>query len=178
MKTILLLVLSLGLSQICFAAPQNKGVIREYDMHNRLRAEYSYKNGRLDGVCKEYYGNGRLASKRTFKDGKRDGLSRLYYETGKLQLESIYKAGRYVSSREFNEQGRALNGEVKEYYPEGQLLSESNYDNGVLEGPAKVYYEDGTLRSQAIYQQGVLVSEKEYDVLGKLINEENYESSE
>jgi antitoxin component YwqK of YwqJK toxin-antitoxin module len=157
------------------AAGKDQGIIREYDMHNKLRAEYSYKNGRLEGYCREYYENGRVASQKHYKDGKRDGLSRLYSENGRLEMESIYEAGRFISGREFDKKGRPLEGVVEERYPDGSLFVEANYKDGERHGPTLVYYEDGTLRTESVYQQGRLVSEREFAEDGKLISEEKYQ---
>jgi antitoxin component YwqK of YwqJK toxin-antitoxin module len=173
-RYLILLVIYLGVAYPCFGETKGRGVIREYDLHNRLRAEYSYKDAKLDGYCKEYYENGRLASKRHYQDGKRDGSSRLWGEDGKLEMESFYKAGKYLSGREFNENGRALEGLVDDYYPDGKLFVEASYRNGQRDGITRVYYEDGTLRTESLYKEGRLINEKEYDVTGKLMNEEKY----
>jgi antitoxin component YwqK of YwqJK toxin-antitoxin module len=37
------------------------------------------------------------------------------------------------------------NGEIKRYYPNGQLREISNYKNGLLEGEYKWYYDNGQL---------------------------------
>jgi len=45
--------------------------------------------------------------------------------------------------------------EVKrEYYPAGELLSETPYLNGKRRGTRKVYYEDGKLYSETPYLNG------------------------
>ena len=51
---------------------------------------------------------------------------------------------------------------------------EASYRNGQRDGITRVYYEDGTLRTESLYKEGRLINEKEYDVTGKLMNEEKY----
>ena len=43
----------------------------------------------------------------------------------------------------------------KEFYPDGKLKSETNYENGKLEGIAKIYYENGQLRGKGNFRNGV-----------------------
>ncbi len=51
----------------------------------------------------------------------------------------------------------------KQYYPNGQLKSEENYEDGKLEGIGKAYYESGQLRVEANYKDGKLEgADKEY----------------
>ncbi len=42
----------------------------------------------------------------------------------------------------------------KEYYPNGRLKAEWNYDNGKLGGISKVYYEGGKLQYEVHYKDG------------------------
>lgn len=152
----------------------NEGVIKEYYLNNKLKAEYCYKDGKLEGVCREYYESGPVASARQYKDGKRDGYSRIFYENGKIQFEGIYKAGKYISGLEYDKDGQPLKGAVKEYYPGGKIWSETNYTDGKPDGMEKIYYENGIVRSEVKYKQGALLVEKEFDQDGKLISEKNY----
>ncbi|MCR4337762.1 MAG: hypothetical protein NUV91_08170 [Candidatus Omnitrophica bacterium] len=46
------------------------------------------------------------------------------------------------------------NGEIKEYYPGGDLKLEGNYVNGLKEGIFQEYHENGNLASVGTYQKG------------------------
>jgi len=176
-KLLLIFLYLAGCTQL-FAAEaiesNQPGVIREYYLNDKLKAEYSHKDGKLEGVCREYYESGPLASERNYKNGKRHGLSRIFYENGNLQFEAVYQDGKYLSGKEFSENGSPLEGLIKEYYPGGKPWSEAGYKGGKLDGTSKVYYEDGAIESEAVYKDGKLLSEKKYDEAGKLTSERNY----
>lgn len=172
------LICLFGWVSLCLAdsppEKNNQGIIKEYYLNNKLKAEYSYKDGKLEGVCREYYESGPVASARQYRDGKRDGYSRIFYENGQMQFEGIYKAGKYLSGVEFDDNGQPLKGTVKEYYPGGKLWSETNYAGGKPDGINKVYYENGVVKSEVKYKQGGLLVEKEFDQNGKMISEKNH----
>lgn len=158
----------------CLADSPAQGIIKEYYLNDKLKAEFGYKGDKLEGVSKEYYESGALASERYYKDGKRDGPAYVYTEKGILQIETIYKAGRFIDSREFDEAGSPQEGLTKEYYPSGAVWTEANYQDGRLEGFSKVYYENGAVNAELLYQKGKLLREKKFDQTGKLIAEKNY----
>ena len=57
----------------------------------------------------------------------------------------------------------------KEYYPSGELLSESPYENGKIVGKVKTYYRSGVLKSEVSYLNGEVTGiVKEYYESGKL----------
>ena len=58
----------------------------------------------------------------------------------------------------------------KEFYPDGKLKSETNYKNDKADGIRRVHYENGKLKSELNYKNGNVISKKEYDEFGKLIN--------
>jgi len=53
---------------------------------------------------------------------------------------------------ERNYQDGKLEGISKEYGEDGTVLSEENYENGKKNGISKLYYTDGTLRMETNYQ--------------------------
>ncbi|MBI5145454.1 MAG: toxin-antitoxin system YwqK family antitoxin [Candidatus Omnitrophica bacterium] len=171
---IVILVLICGVGLCLAQKEEGQGIIREYYLNDKLKAEFSYKQDKLDGVSKEYYESGALASERYYKDGKRDGPAYVYTEKGILQIETIYKAGRFIDSREFDEQGKPRVGIYKEYYPSGAVWTEANYKEGRLEGEARVYYENGRVNSEFTYQKGKLQQEKTFDQSGSLTHQKNY----
>jgi antitoxin component YwqK of YwqJK toxin-antitoxin module len=56
---------------------------------------------------------------------------------------------------ERNYQDGKLDGISKEYGEDGTVLAEENYENGKKNGISKMYYKDGTLRTEAHYQDGI-----------------------
>jgi len=53
---------------------------------------------------------------------------------------------------ERNYQDGELDGISKEYGEDGTVLAEENYENGKKNGTSKLYYPDGTLRMEVNYQ--------------------------
>lgn len=53
----------------------------------------------------------------------------------------------------YNLQNKPLNGIVKVYYPNGVLLLEMPYKNGLMDGIARGYREDGKLYEEIIYRK-------------------------
>ena len=51
--------------------------------------------------------------------------------------------------------GDPITGVVKDYYMNGVLKDEGNYEDGLLNGFAKTYYENGNLKSEEIYKNGI-----------------------
>lgn len=147
-----------------------QGVIKEYYLGGKLKAEISYKDGLRHGISREYYESGLIASEHNYKEGKRHGLGRVYSEQGVLQFESLYGDGKFISIKEFDKKGRPLEGVIKEYDPYGKTTSESRYKRGRLDGINRIYYVDGMIKLESVYQDGRLISQKEYDEKGKLIS--------
>ena len=50
-------------------------------------------------------------------------------------------------------QKKPINGIVKVYYPDGALLLEMPYKNGLMDGIARGYRQDGKLYEEIIYRK-------------------------
>lgn len=50
--------------------------------------------------------------------------------------------------------GQLVNGEVRDYYPMGRMLSKVRYADGLKQGRALMFFQNGTLLSEAFYNQG------------------------
>lgn len=53
--------------------------------------------------------------------------------------------------------GSVPDGIKKEYYPNGQVKSETTYQDGKPDGPSTIYYENGKKDSQIAYENGIPV---------------------
>lgn len=73
--------------------------------------------------------------------------------------------------------GGILQGEQKEYYPNGNLCSQYFYKSGKLEGERKVWHNNGNLCSREFYKDGKLEGEvcQWYDD-GRLANKKYYKN--
>lgn len=67
-------------------------------------------------------------------------------------------------------------GPAREWYPSGQLKSESIYRDNVLHGHDRKFREDGSLASEKHYEHGVLVRSVEWDENGHPVS--SFEISE
>ncbi len=108
-----------------------------------------------------------------------NSLAKLYpLQNGILEgAVKIYGTNGNLLSEKPYKQG-VLNGTVKEYYPSGRLESETPYVKGNKEGIAKIYNENGKMFSQMIYSDDELNGEMRiYTPEGKTLysfeNEEN-----
>lgn len=68
-------------------------------------------------------------------------------------------------------------GYIVEHYPDGQLMSEEEYQNGYVEGVQRRYYENGQLKEE-YYLKGNKLSRyfKRWDEGGTLLSENKYPS--
>ena len=117
-----------------------------------------------------------------------DGLHKTYFDTKKNKVRNefnILKGQRHGSYIEYfanghikintNYENGKLDGLHKEYYEKGELKYESNYENGKLDGLHKEYYEKGELKYESNYENGKLDgSYRTYYANGELKYESNY----
>ena len=136
------------------------GIVKEYYKSEKLKAEWNYKNNKLEGLSKQYFESGKLMTESNLKDGKAEGLSKRYYENGKLFVVSNYKDGK--------EEGKCMM-----YDENGMLFSELHYRNNKLDGITNIYDESGKIRVIENYENGKRTKRKEYDEKGNLRFEKN-----
>ena len=67
--------------------------------------ERTYKNGIKEGLWTKWYNNGQKGIEETYKDGELDGLETHWYENGQKSSEKTYKDGKFISKKEWNEDG-------------------------------------------------------------------------
>jgi len=94
---------------------------------------------------------------REVKDGKRIKKGFDYYPNGNVNVEYLY------------DKNGQITGSVKIYYPEGQIYSTEEYENGKQNGITKVYNEDGTQSNEIVYSNGIKIKEYDFDKNGNKI---------
>lgn len=102
----------------------------------------------------------------------------------------------YLTERDLWEyQGRPFTGRAREYSPDGALIGESEYVDGMLDGVLRVWYpsgqlheeehfranswhgvsrewyEDGKLKRETLLEHGICVQERRWDEGGNLISD-------
>jgi antitoxin component YwqK of YwqJK toxin-antitoxin module len=112
----------------------------------------------------------RKVVKRYFNNSNREII---YYQNGKETAKEVYSEDGRVKSTT----GRIPDGIVKEYYSEGNLMTEWNYKDGLFEGLCKMYYKDGKIMAESNYKNGILngISKKYYKT-GDIESEKNFKN--
>ncbi|MFK8060628.1 MAG: toxin-antitoxin system YwqK family antitoxin [Polaribacter sp.] len=146
------------------------------------------KNKKRTGVWKKYYPNKRIRYTGKFKNGKEIGVFKFYDITNSdnpviiktffegsdsLFVQFFTLSGKIETEGILNKRKRV--GNWKYFYPDGTLMSEENYKNGLLAGEQLVYYPDGQVTEFAIYKNGLLDGVvSKYSSKGILIEEVTY----
>ncbi|MDR1475879.1 MAG: hypothetical protein LBI20_00980 [Holosporales bacterium] len=98
-----------------------------------------------------------------YVEGLKHGVTRFFDKSSGLVLSEITY---------FND---VIDGEVKQYYPNGAILSIITYKTGIQNGPFISYYENGMKQLESYYvngkQDGVVIT---YDEFGDKITESPY----
>ena len=102
---------------LSFTGEIPNGLVKEYDMENKLTGEMNYNAGKIEGVTKSFYPNGAVETVKNYRNGKLEGVCKEFYDNGKEKQLSNYKDG-------------MLDGKVKKYSSSGTLLSSAEYSGG------------------------------------------------
>ena len=96
-----------------------------------------------------------------------------FYANGQLDTLESYRynqlhglsqgfAPNGILVREANFLDGLLDGPVREYYKTGQLKKETFYKSDKRDGPEKEYYPNGTLQFERLYENGQLITSQQY----------------
>ena len=77
----------------------------EYYRNGQKKGEGTYKDGKENGLHIMWWNNGQKRGELNYKDGEIDGLWTWWYENGQKRKETTYKDGKYISKKEWNEDG-------------------------------------------------------------------------
>ncbi|GAG07709.1 unnamed protein product, partial [marine sediment metagenome] len=160
-------------------------LFKRYYGSRKLKAEWRYKNNRLEGISKSYYESGKLKGEENYKNGRLEDIAREYYPGGKLKAERNYKANRLsgITRRyyeggqlwiKWNYKGGKRSGITKEYYSNGRRKAEANFKNDKLEGITRIYSKKGEIAAINSYRKGYKINAKKYNEIGKLVLDQNY----
>lgn len=118
---------------------QYQGVYKYYFENGGIQQELKYVNDLLNGPCKVYYDNGNLKNEINYKDDLLWELIANYDSSGnKLDSLTIVNG----------------NGQLHEYYPNGQLETKARVVTGLLNGSFEFFSQDGKLRMKTTYLEG------------------------
>lgn len=141
-----------------------------YENGGNISEEGKYIKGKKTDVTKKYV-KGELHSITTYKKGKRHGYY-ASYKNGNLSSEGYYY-------EELLNKGKPLKniyaGEIKTYFPDGNIEKRENYILGVKSGLWERYHKNGNLISRSKYENNLLIGLQEtWDADGKLTYQANY----
>ena len=117
-----------------------KGKVAWFNEEGQLNARFHFKDGLLHGQTERLDEKGLRQYSANFQNGLLDGQTRLYASDGKMTGKYQYRKGELIKRIDF--------------YPDGQIKGETNYDGGVLQGSSIEFYKDGQVKIQTNYDGG------------------------
>lgn len=117
------------------------GVLKTYYPNKKVKEIIPLANGILSGTFKSYYENGQLKDEIHYKDGEQTGIKTEYYENGNMKfsitdsqkpkgnLHSHFYENGNLKSTEVYISEHDRDGKWIEYYPNGQMKSETEFIN-------------------------------------------------
>lgn len=159
--------------------PKNRtGIWKFYYPDGALEAIKEYnENGEHIGVWKTYYTNGKLKTMQEYDEYGKEVNYKYYFENGKLSYSEVYKND-ITYTTDYDENGKIKfesvshvvtessdEGESEttsetynKYYPNGQLLSKSSFEDGILQGNESFWDSTGNLVLTIEYKNGLIVT--------------------
>jgi antitoxin component YwqK of YwqJK toxin-antitoxin module len=137
---------------------------KTFHENSKPMAEGKFIKQKKDSIW-NYYSevDGRLISDETYRKGVLNGLSRTYYpETGNVAESIEFKNGK-------------KQGELRKYFPEGNIMTEGTYVDDLLDGEFTLYFPDGSTQLKGQYKNGIQIGQWHYfDEQGNEINESEF----
>ncbi len=154
-----------------------------YDENGKLKYTSTYVDGDEQGECTSFYPNGSKRFTGNYRNDKRDGYFTYYGEDGLPRMRLRYSDGKIKAYSYMNKESKwiedvpVLNetGNIKAYYPNGNISCDFSLKSGYYEGPYRMYHSSGKIESDEVFSS----HEKEgpakyYFPNGQIQSEENY----
>ena len=171
-------------SEVTYRDDKKNGYLKEYSENGDLLKISKYADDVLQPeaeeiqkleVQNEYYPDGKIRISAMFRNGIPEGIKREYAADGNVEKAYLYKNGVIIGEGIVKDDGNR-NGPWKDFYPDGSVKSEGNYDNGKQVGEWKYYHSNGkTEQTGKFNKQGKFDGTwKWYFDSGQLLKEEHY----
>ena len=171
-------------SEITYKDDLKNGYLKEYAENGDLLKISKYVDDILQPEAEEiqkletqneYYPDGKVKISAMFRNGVPEGIKREYKSDGTIEKAYLYKNGVIIGEGIVMEDGNR-DGHWKDYYADGSLKAEGNYDNGKQIGEWKYYHSNGkTEQTGKFNKQGKYEGTwKWYFDNGQLLKEERY----
>jgi antitoxin component YwqK of YwqJK toxin-antitoxin module len=168
------------------------GAFEEFRSDGKTKhAVGSFKNDHRDGKWTYYHPNGTVAKEVIYIDGHLDGSWTHFAEDGTKQLDAIYKNGKrqgtwthygpkdkdgkqpVTQTMQFTD--GLVDGEIVQYYTNGQKRSERRFQKGIPHGVQTQWYEDGKKYFEATFEKGKQNgSETIWDAKGNVVKRREF----
>ena len=154
-----------------FLGNPNDGYVRngsgdEFDKNDMLMYSGEWKNGKREGKGL-FYVNGDVRYSGEWRDNSPNGVGKLYTTDGKVAYEGPWKNGYHTIKK-----GIAISYLTlckKEFYNNGSILYEGEWNDFKYEGKGKLYYRNGIIEYEGNFFNGLRSGlGKEYFVSGGL----------
>ncbi|MEI7662416.1 MAG: toxin-antitoxin system YwqK family antitoxin [Bacteroidota bacterium] len=171
-------------TEVTFKDDKKNGYLKEYAENGDLLKISKYVDDVLQPeaeeiqkleVQNEYYPDGKIKISAMFRNGVPEGITREYNTDGMVEKSYLYKNGVVIGTGIMKDDG-SRDGYWKDFYADGSLKSEGNYDNGKQVGEWKYYHPNGKIEQTGRFsKQGKLDGRwRWYFETGQLLKEENY----
>ena len=175
-------------SEITYLNDMKNGYFKKYDSSGTLVSIEKYINDEIIKhaeelkeyeIRRDYYPNGRVMIEGSYYNGKPDGIRREYDENGKITNSYIFYDG-ILSGEGIVDIDGFKQGPWKEYYEDGNIMSEGVYKNNLPINEWKYYHKNGKIEQQGKYSsKGLPVGEwKFFYPSGNILKKEFYVNGE
>lgn len=106
----------------------------------KLRWAGKLSNGDPEGIWSITDLQGKAVAQYFYREGKPQGETRFFYPDGVVAAQVVYEEGKIKT--------------YKEFFPDGTLKTELEYNRGVRHGEARFYYSTGHLFGEGKYKKG------------------------
>ncbi len=133
---------------------------------------YHLKDGEYHGKFVVYYPDGSIYITGNFKNGKKQGVHKKYNEDGTLSQVVYYKDDEPYRVKTYYPNGKLkMDAQVSLYLFERLSSTIFTTDDWILDGQVKEYFQNGQIESIMNYKRGHLAGHYVlYDSLGRIVN--------
>jgi antitoxin component YwqK of YwqJK toxin-antitoxin module len=142
------------LAQECeYFQGEQHGILRVY-VKGQCLSEQTYAHGLLHGPSQSFDASGQVVASMPYVNGELEGLVQFYYE-GSVMRRAQYRKG-------------MLHGTSSDFDPQGNLVQECHFEANVLQGRLRRFWPNGEVMEELVYKDGKPVAPpKRYDAKGK-----------
>jgi len=150
-----------------------QGNYTEWYETGTIKKKYCYRNDYFDGQQEEFFENGQLKLKCLYVNQKKQGSFEEWFEAGNEALKATYNQGiktgsfivfyadgKLLEESHFEKDGK-LDGEVRFYEKNGQLVFQATYTHGLKNGITQEWYTNSKLKKISHYSNNMLDGKQE-----------------